>query len=165
MKNIKLKVAFSLSEIVITSLIIFSLILIAFYYYYVNIEYANIAVFIQNYRFIKIASQKYYIDKGRYPQSFYDLFSDPYREYLPTSLASNFLYSPWGSEVYLKSCVKISNFVEKNILFLYLEYQKNGKKYITSFGISKILKELYFYNYYTKGEKHYLVFVISTVNR
>ncbi|MFN4219663.1 MAG: type II secretion system protein [bacterium] len=153
--------AFSLVEVVIVSLIIFALLLIAFYYYQVNIEYAKMAVFIQNSRFIKISSEKYYIDKGRYPCSLLELFSDPYKDYLPKSIAPNFIYSPWNGDVFIK--VLERNYISE--LLLYAEYRFSGKNVIPFVIVRKIQKELYFYGYYSKDRRDYLIFLLSFVKK
>ncbi|MCS7243469.1 MAG: hypothetical protein RMJ36_01875 [Candidatus Calescibacterium sp.] len=152
---------FSTVEIIISTLIIFALILIAFYYYWYNVEYARIASFIQNVRFLKIASEKYYVDKNKYPNSVVDLLADPYRDYLPKFLATTFMYSPWNTQILLKNV----NYENKSVLFLYLEYKLKKRDYISYFIRQKIMKEIYFFDYYRSNKSEYMIFVISFVWR
>lgn len=153
--------AFSTIEIILSSIIIFLLIIIGFSYYYRNIEYSKYAVFIQNVRYIKIASERFYIDNGRYPRNIIDLFNNPYRDYLPKQLSSSFFYSPWQTEINISSIYR----GKLTILLLYLEYSKQRKKLIPIFITEKIKQNLYFTNYYSENKKTYMVFVISYIAR
>ncbi len=144
---------FSTIEIITSSVIIFLLILIGFNYYYFSTQYAKLAVFLQNYRFLKIACEKYYIDKLKYANSLFDLFTDPYRDYLPKSLATNFLYSPWGTVLSIKNVYNQQSI----ILFLYL--QVNQK--VPSFIKQKMMKNTNFKEYHSE----YMVFVLSFIYR
>jgi len=147
---------FSTIEIVVTSIILFLLIIIAARYYFINVEYAKLAVFTENLRFIKMASEKFYIDKSKFPDTILDLFTDPYKDYLPRQFASNFIYSPWNTEIYLKSFY-LNNM---SLLYLYLELRRKNN------GIPKFIEKKMEENQYFRGYfKEYIVFLVSFVYR
>ncbi|MEN3015755.1 MAG: hypothetical protein ABDH21_06875 [bacterium] len=146
---------FSTIELVITNVIILLLIFIGLSIYSSNIEYSKLGVFITNVKYIKIASEKYYIDKARYPNSIVDLFTDPYVEYLPKKQAPYFIYSPWQTQITIHQLRKPN----KVLLLLYLENIRGSTRIVPKYIEQKMKQELYFYKYY----RNHMVFIISYV--
>jgi len=153
--------AFSSIELAISTAIIFLFIIFTYYSYSVYIEYSKVATFIENSRFIRMASDRYFIDKGFYPPSIIYLFTDPYRDYLPKQIASSFLYSPWNTQVNLYS----SNVQNQSMVFLYLEYKEKNKEFISHSIREKIKENLYFCGYSRFKDKEFMVFLLSKIHR
>jgi len=159
-RNSKTK-AFSSIELAVSIIIIFLLIFIAAYNYWNALEYSKVATFIQTAKFIKIASDRYFIDKGFYPSSILELFTDPYKDYLPRQIASNFLYSPWNSEISIHTL----NSQNYSILFLYLEYRKEKKILVSKTAYQYLKEELYFYKINNYEDRGVMVFLLSKIYR
>lgn len=149
---------YSILEVLISFLIVLVLILLAYYYYIETQEEAKIAVFISNKRYIMLASYRYYLDKNTLPNSLLDLFTDPYRDYLPKNLHSYFILSSWDSQILIYSYYYPLVFSS----FLYLEIKdlKLNKNFVSKSTQLKLIYNLKndFLKYQVLGDKEYMVF-------
>ncbi len=149
---------YSVLEVMVSFLIVLILFLLAYYYYIKLQEDAKIAVFVSNKRYIMLACYRYYIDKNRLPMNLLELFTDPYRDYLPKNLHSYFLLSSWGSQILVYSYHYSFLFVS----YLYLEVSdlKTNKIFIPNGSQIKLKTNLKddFVDYKNINDKKYMVF-------
>jgi competence protein ComGC len=152
------KKGYSVLEVMISFIIVLILILMAYYYYSKLQEDAKVAVFISNKRYIMLACYRYYLDKNILPNSLLDLFTDPYRDYLPKSLSSYFITSSWDSEISIYSYFYPSVFIS----YLYLEISnlKLNRRFVPQSTQLKLISKLKddFINYKNLNAKEYMVF-------
>ncbi|MCX7870093.1 MAG: hypothetical protein N2485_00730 [bacterium] len=158
MKNNIFYKGYSVLEVIVSFLIVLILFLLAYYYYIKLEEDAKVAVFISNKRYIMLACYRYYLDKNRLPISLLELFSDPYRDYLPKNLHSYFILSSWGSQILIYSYHYSFLFVS----YLYLEVSdlKINKEIVpigSQLKLKNNLKED-FISYKDINNKEYMVF-------
>jgi competence protein ComGC len=149
---------YSVLEVLISFLIVLILILLAYYYYNRTQEDSKIAVFVSNKRYIMLACYRYYLDKNTLPNSLLDLFTDPYRDYLPKSLHSYFILSSWDSQILIYSNYYPLFFIS----YLYLEIRdlKLNKNFVPKNTQLKLISNLKndFVKYKIINNKEYMVF-------
>jgi len=149
---------YSVLEVLISFLIILIFILLSYYYYMQTQEDAKIATFVSNKRHIMLASYRYYLDKNILPKSLLDLFTDPYRDYLPKSLHSYFIFSSWDSQILIYSDYYPLVFIS----YLYLEIKdlKLKKNFVPKNTQLKLISNLKndFVKYKIVSNKEYMVF-------
>jgi hypothetical protein len=152
------KKGYSVLEVMISFIIVLILILMAYYYYSKLQEDAKVAVFISNKRYIMLACYRYYLDKNILPNGLLDLFTDPYRDYLPKSFSSYFITSSWNSEISIYSYFYPLFFIS----YLYLEISdlKSNRKFVPQSTQLKLISKLKddFINYKNLNAKEYMVF-------